>query len=437
MTSLRPVAPAAVAWISRTLEDAGYETWAVGGAIRDALLGRASSEWDLATRATPPQMRHLFRRTVPLGIEHGTVGVLTREGVMYEVTTFRKDVETDGRHAVVEFADSISDDLARRDFTVNAIAWHVARQEFHDPFGGARDLQAGVLRTVGLPEERFREDYLRILRGLRFAGRLGLEIDGATWTAMRTLASHLPTLSPERIREELLKVLASAKPSQALELYATSGALGVLYPELEALRVTDGDAGLRAEQTERRGWDHALRVVDRLPSRLPHLRLAALLRPLERQDIAAILTRLRLSNALIEEVARWAGADCIPPSTASEEDVRRWLSTHGSTRLTAVARLDLAAARSGLGRDARDLAKAVVAAWRRARTVRRSRPPLAVGDLLVDGRDLIGMGLRPGPEFGEILEELLDWVLVDPARNEGRVLTARAREIAARRAGGV
>ncbi|MDX1493489.1 MAG: CCA tRNA nucleotidyltransferase, partial [Longimicrobiales bacterium] len=201
--NLRPDAPPAVRWITRTLEEAGYETWAVGGAVRDALREQPSGDWDLATRARPRQVRKLFRRTVPIGIDHGTVGILARDGTMYEITTFRKDVETDGRHAVVEFADRVEDDLARRDFTVNAMAWHVLREELLDPHGGVDDLRKGVLRTVGAPGDRFREDYLRILRALRFAGRFGLEVEPETWAAARELAENLTKLSPERIREEL------------------------------------------------------------------------------------------------------------------------------------------------------------------------------------------------------------------------------------------
>ncbi|MDH3421587.1 MAG: polynucleotide adenylyltransferase, partial [Gemmatimonadota bacterium] len=151
MASPTPSAPPAVGWIARTLEEGGYDTWAVGGAVRDAYMGRPSGDWDLATRATPREVQKLFRRTVPIGIDHGTVGVLARDGTMYEVTTFRKDVETDGRHAVVSFADTIEEDLARRDFTVNAVAWHPLREVLLDPFGGVGDLERRILRTVGAP----------------------------------------------------------------------------------------------------------------------------------------------------------------------------------------------------------------------------------------------------------------------------------------------
>ena len=209
MNTLRPSAPPAVRWITRTLEEAGHDTWAVGGAVRDALLGRPSGDWDLTTRARPDELQELFRRTVPIGIEHGTVGVLVRDGTMFEVTTFRKDVETDGRHAVVAFADRVEDDLARRDFTINAIAWHVLREELLDPFQGVEDLEAGVLRTVGIAADRLAEDYLRVLRAFRFAGRFALKIEQETWSALCESVRDLPSLSAERIREELIKVLSA------------------------------------------------------------------------------------------------------------------------------------------------------------------------------------------------------------------------------------
>jgi tRNA nucleotidyltransferase (CCA-adding enzyme) len=201
-------APAAVGWIARTLENAGFETWAVGGAVRDVLLGKDSDDWDLATRARPGDVRKLFRRTVPIGIEHGTVGVLAKDEVLYEVTTFRRDVITTGRHAVVEFSDRIEEDLARRDFTINAIAWHPLRDELLDPFDGAGDLHAHRLRTVGDPADRFSEDYLRVLRALRFAGRFQLEIDEATWTALTVATAQLDILSRERARRSCSRSFA-------------------------------------------------------------------------------------------------------------------------------------------------------------------------------------------------------------------------------------
>ena len=226
--------PEQVLWIWRTLEEAGFETWMVGGAIRDLLLGRPADDWDFATRAHPKQIMAAFRRTVPIGVDHGTVGVLASDGTLYEVTTFRRDVETFGRRAVVEFAESIEEDLSRRDFTLNALAWHPDRDELLDPWNGATDLNERILRTVGDPAARFAEDLLRVLRALRFAGQFGLTIEAGTWQALLSAVPELSQLSPERIQEEMMKVLSQAeRPSVALGLYAESGVFAELYPELD------------------------------------------------------------------------------------------------------------------------------------------------------------------------------------------------------------
>ncbi|HEV2146652.1 MAG TPA: CCA tRNA nucleotidyltransferase, partial [Longimicrobiaceae bacterium] len=308
-------APHEVVRIARVLEEAGFSTWAVGGAVRDALAGRAPGDWDLTTAARPGDVRRLFRRTIPVGIEHGTVGVLGKDGRMYEVTTFRRDVETDGRRAKVRFSDTVEDDLERRDFTINAVAWHPLTHEVRDPHGGIDDLRRRTLRTVGEPAERFREDRLRVLRALRFAGRFGLQVDPATWEAARATAPHLPDLSPERVREELFKLLREVhRPSDSLRLYAESGALAELYPEL-ARCVGAPDAG--GEDV----WTHLLRTADALPRSRPLLRLAALLHDVGKPrvdpggDLAYaghagagaaaardLLRRLRCSNAEIDTV---------------------------------------------------------------------------------------------------------------------------------------
>ncbi|MGH7704150.1 MAG: CCA tRNA nucleotidyltransferase, partial [Gemmatimonadales bacterium] len=176
--------PEDVLEIVRTLEAAGFEAWCVGGALRDTILGESNTDHDIATAATPDQVRGLFSHTVAVGERYGTMAVRTRRR-HHEVTTFRRDVRTDGRHAIVEYGVSLEDDLARRDFTVNAIAYHPVRHEWRDPFDGEGDLDRRILRAVGNPEERFREDYLRILRAVRFAARFELAIDPDTWRAAR------------------------------------------------------------------------------------------------------------------------------------------------------------------------------------------------------------------------------------------------------------
>lgn len=441
--------PGAVRWIVRTLEEAGFETWTVGGAVRDALAGRGVGDWDLTTQATPPQMRRLFPRTVPVGVDHGTIGILDRGGTLYEVTTFRRDVETTGRHAVVAFADTLDEDLARRDFTINAVAWHPLREVVHDPFGGVADMEARILRTVGDPAARFSEDYLRVLRGLRFAGVFGLRIEDATWRALVQAVPHLGILSPERIREEMDKVLASDAPSsQSLALYAASGALAALYPEIDRMRGVVRSGG-------RGDWfAHTLRTLDLLPAVANPLRWAALLHGIGEPEpcpddpplpgegkggvrsertllrTAALLARVRSSNARIREVSEVAAAAALSPDAEAPDPVlRRWLASAGRDHLTPVLRIWEAGLLS-------DEAYGVTADRHRYEFLRdrllgiaRAGDPLTVGELAIGGRDLVKLGSRPGPHFGKILDALLEQVLDDPARNEPGLLTREAERM--------
>ncbi|HYD52291.1 MAG TPA: CCA tRNA nucleotidyltransferase, partial [Gemmatimonadaceae bacterium] len=231
-------APDVVVEIAERLEREGFEAWCVGGAVRDALLGHRHLDWDLATSATPEQVRAVFgpRRTIPVGEAFGTVGVLDRDRRMHEVTTFRRDVRTDGRHAEVEFGVSLDDDLARRDFTINAIAFHPLRHVLHDPLGGRRDLEGRLVRAVGEPAARMREDRLRALRAIRFAGRLGFDIEPATWTAIVESAPHLGRLSAERVKQEIEKTLEQVqRPSEAFRRWRDAGAFATLVPALAAI----------------------------------------------------------------------------------------------------------------------------------------------------------------------------------------------------------
>lgn len=402
--------PEAVVEIARRLEDAGFETWCVGGAVRDALLGDPRGDWDLATAARPPQVRALFRRTYPIGIEFGTVGVRGRDGTVYEVTGFRRDVSTDGRHAVIEYADTVDEDLARRDFTINAIAYHPLRRELRDPHGGVQDLEAGVLRAVGDPATRFDEDYLRILRGLRFAGRLGLEIDPVTWQAMREKAPSLARLSGERVREELLKVMADAKPSAALDLYRTAGVLPVLYPEMR----TESDA-----------WSRRLAAVGAIARSRPFLRAVMWLTGVpDASDLEALLRRHRSSNAELDAARVLHATLGLPlPEPDDPRGIRRWLSAVGGDFVGDTLRLHAAGAR-GRGADIRALARVARAILR----VWRSEPPLTVADLAIDGDDLKALGLEPGPRFARILSDCLERVLDDPASNTKETLTRYVSE---------
>jgi len=434
--------PRAVIDIAQQLRDRGYDTWAVGGAVRDALLGLPHADWDLATSARPDDVRRVFQRTVPIGVEHGTVGVLARDGVLYEVTTFRRDVETDGRHAVVEYADTIEEDLGRRDFTINSLAWHPLTEELRDPYGGLVDLRDAVLRTVGEPADRLAEDYLRVLRALRFAGHFVLSIDPRTWAALVAAVPRLPELSAERVREELFKILGKTPhASAALKLYAASGALSHWYAELQSI------VGSESAAADSSGiWQATLIAVDALPHTRPVLRLAALLHaigmPAARtrnlrggwsyagheligaRKAETLLRRLKCSNAEIERVTRliYLQNELFPPD-APPPVVRRWLAHVTPDYGPDLFRLRGVLARAG-GQPVADLAER----WRIARRVLRERPPLTLQDLAVTGHDLKGLGLDPGPLFGTLLHKLHERVLDDPSLNDRERLLRLVRE---------
>lgn len=418
--------PPDVLFIARKLQEAGFDTWTVGGAVRDALAGGRPGDWDLTTAARPRDVQRLFRRTVPVGVAHGTVGVLGRDGRLYEVTTFRRDVETDGRHARVIFADRVDDDLQRRDFTINAVAWHPITHELRDPHGGLPDLRDGVLRTVGDAAERFREDRLRVLRALRFAGRFGLRIDPATWQAARKAAPELVHLSAERVREELLKVLRQVDPpSLSLRLYEQSGALQHLYPELQAcVGVADGDADV---------WTHLLRVVDDVPKHRTALRLAALLhdagKAVDPSDHAStgaalahrLMKRLKFSNAEIDRAVHLVAQHSdVPSPDAPASDVRRWLRRIGRGYVNDLFRLRIADLRARSADDPR--LQETNRLWKRVRGELARQAPLEIGDLAISGAELRALGIPPGPLYGQILRDLLERVTDDPALNDRETL---------------
>lgn len=387
--------PREVLSIARKLEDAGHETWCVGGAVRDNLLGYDNKDFDLATAATPEDVQRLFRRTIPVGVEHGTVAVLDQRRRPHEVTTFRRDVKTDGRHAVVEFGASLEEDLARRDFTINAIAYHPLRHEWRDPCGGRNDLAAKIVRAVGDPAQRFREDYLRILRALRFAARFGFEIDAETWSAAQAHADGLRYLSAERVREEWFGGVATARdPGHFVELWRDVGALARWMPEVS----------MAGEGTE------GLRALGQFPVRDPVLMTAYL-----SADPGATLGRLKCSNLQMERGRRIEEFRRDYPLDTNAAAVRSWMATVGP------AIDDLLAIAQAEGRGG-PLAAAVA-------DVRSAGAPLTLGDLALDGNDLLELGVPPGPIVGEVLRELLGRVLENPAENTREAMQRAARRI--------
>ncbi len=411
---LRLDVPEPVFRLAEQLEREGFETWTVGGAVRDGLRGRPAEreDWDLATRATPAQMRRLFRRTVPLGPEYGTVGVFGEDGTLYEITTFRHDVVTYGRKAVVSFAETVEEDLSRRDFTINAMAWHPLEKRLLDPHGGLRDLRDGILRAVGDPSERFREDYLRVLRGLRFAGSLGLKIEPATWTGLGSAVPGLARLSHERIREELVKVLTAPAPSGTLALYQHSGALEQIL----------GDVVAPVPQA-------VLATVDAVSRDDFELRLAVLLLcgrrdPHDASAVAELLTRLRLSRAEVERTVAAMSGRLGPDASllAGAAERRRWVARMGREGVRDVFRVWEGALAAGTAPHGKDSVRSVTDAIRRDW---REGVPVSVAELAIAGRDLVARGWKPGPRIGEALQRLLEAVWEDAAPNRREALLER------------
>ena len=467
------------------LHGAGHAAYAVGGCVRDSLLGLDPHDWDLCTSARPEQVMALFgeEKCIPTGLQHGTVTV-KQGGRLYETTTFRTEgAYSDGRHPdAVCFVPDVREDLARRDFTINAMAYS-AEEGLIDPFGGRDDLAAHLVRAVGEPERRFEEDALRILRLYRFAARFGFAIDPATGAAARALGPHLDCVSAERIQEELLKLLAAPRPGSYLE----PAVLAVVLPELEP-----------EEQPER--FAELCRTIDRIEPTAENVpaRLAALLWPLGEAGARKALRKLKCSNALTDEVTaleREAGggagsfllghefelrhpADALclerhshpagrcpnsnslfPPQAAvvavAGHSIARPIACGnrvppqrtvlGETPGTPNTTLTVQAKRL-LGRyelqtiqrltalcSARhpEQAEAFAALRAEAEQLTAENACCRVSQLAVNGRDLMAAGVRPGPGLRQVLNALLEAVITGQTPNEKDALLAAAAQFSA------
>ena len=425
-----------------TLHAAGYAAYAVGGCVRDSLLGRTAHDWDLCTSALPQQVMELFgaERCIPTGLQHGTV-TIKYGGQLYETTTFRTEGSyTDGRHPdAVQFVPDVREDLARRDFTINAMAYNEA-EGLVDPFGGQKDLQNGLLRAVGEPQQRFTEDALRILRLYRFAARFGFALDAATARAAQQLAPHLDCISAERIQEELAKLLAAPQPGAYLE----PAVLAVVLPELTP-------AALEAAKP----------VVDACPAGEENLpvRWAALLGALGEADTRRVLKRLRCSNACIEETAvlvreaagqgvrrsfsedRPLGWDPAAAGSRAGDGMARFVSEEKASAHPGDIHLRQLLGRYGLCTVERlcalcaalypQAAPAYALAAQRARQLEADGVCCRVSQLAVNGRDLMAAGIPAGPALRRVLEALLDGVIRAEYPNEKPALLAAAQKISA------
>ena len=409
----------------RRLGEAGHRSWLVGGVVRDLLLSRVRhdpSEFDLATPATPDQVQRLFKKVIPTGIEHGTVTVL-EAGARVEVTTFRGEAEyLDGRRpSRVTFHGDLEADLARRDFTMNAMAWDPLAGELRDPFGGQGDLSRGRIRAVGDARERFAEDGLRPLRAARFVSQLGFALAPATRQAIPAALSVVSQVSRERVAEELSRLLVGAHAADGLETLAVTGLLPVILPRLGAMPA----ARIR----------HALAVAsepfppcapkgaggDRDRCRL--LRLAALLHVLPAEEALQSVVELRLPNRLATAVVALSGArrglDEGPPPALSGDGaaVRRFLSASGRELAPLLLDLWAADARHQGPRTARRIAEVKRMRVRVSAELRRD-PPLAVSDLALGGKEVMDLlGTPGGKDVGAALRHLLEVVLDDPRAN--------------------
>ncbi len=442
MRSLRTTIdpPEPVRELAATLERAGYEAWCVGGAVRDALLGHAHLDWDLATSARPNDVRKVFRRTVPIGIEFGTVGVFDREGRMHEVTTFRHDVRTDGRHAEVEFGASLDDDLARRDFTMNAIAFSPSREELRDPYGGRDDLTRGIVRAVGQARERMKEDRLRALRALRFAGRFGFTIEEATWNAIAESAAHLGRLSRERVKQEIEKTIDQVpNPSLTFRMWRDAGAFATLVPNLArvsdvALAAIDAICRPGAAAELATASDRARGRADQRRQ----LRLALLFAELAPDEAERTLRALRFSNTQVASIVHllscWrtlggAIGSALQSGIPAAPQIRRWAAVTGRPSFPLLIRLAVArwAALRASGQEAPT--PSIVQSFYKQGIRTAYRDPIAIADLAIDGDDLVASGIAPGPALGQILTALRDAVLEDPSCNTRDTLLALARQL--------
>ena len=438
--------PQSVRQILRKLRENGYEAYAVGGCVRDSVLGREPEDWDITTSAMPEETRSLFARTFDTGIEHGTITVLI-DHVGYEVTTYRIDGEyEDGRHPKeVTFTRSLTEDLRRRDFTINAMAYN-DEDGLVDLFGGMEDLKAGIIRCVGNAEERFSEDALRILRAVRFSAQLDFEIEEETKEGIRKLAPTLCKISAERIQAELVKLLISRHPDRLRDAWSL-GITKIILPEFDRMMETEQETPYHCYSVGEHTL-HAMMAVEadkvlRLtmlfhdmgkpekkttdPDGTAHFKgHAAVSEELARE----IMHRLKFDNDTLRKVARlvWYHDYRMP---AGEKYVRRAVNRIGEELFPyylKVRRADAAAQSDYRKEEKEENLSAVDELYEK---IKEEGQCVSLKTLAVGGKDLIAAGVQPGPLIGRILEQLLEEVLEDPGKNEKETLLARVKELTA------
>jgi len=384
--------PKAALQLLHTLKAAGHEAFLVGGCVRDLLRGKAPGDYDLATRARPEEVRACFRKVIPTGIQHGTVTVLLG-GMSFEVTTYRSEGDyVDGRRPLaVHFESSIEEDLSRRDFTINAMAYNPLENCWVDPFGGKVDLQKGCVRCVGDALQRFSEDGLRAIRAIRFATTLNFELEENTQKAIPQRLNVFAKIAIERIREEFLKLLAAPQAQRGMELLLHTGLLEIFLPE-----------AMHAD------FATATRPAQLLP------RLALLL--MKTPNPQTVLQRLKFSNKTTATVLQLIEAQPLPPPHANDACLRRWLS---QTKLPHWKE----ALATGEALEAREESLA-----QRIEALLAQNPALSVDKLALRGKEIgLILGSRPGPHIGKASRFLLKKVLENPSLNSKEALSQLLR----------
>ena len=438
--------PAPVRDLLARLQGAGFRAVLVGGCVRDMIRGTVVLDWDVGTSATPDQAIRLFPGAIPTGLQHGTITVPLRSGPC-EVTTFRIESEySDARRPDrVTFTDDVERDLARRDFTVNAIAWDPIATKDYDPFGGRSDLAGRTLRAVGDPVVRFREDGLRPIRAARFAATLEFDVDPATFEALSGAREQVARVAAERVRDELMKMLQAREPSRGFEVLRRSGLLETVLPELASC--------VAVPQNRYHAFDvyvHTLHTTDAAPAEKPVVRLAALFHDLGKPSTRAekengdatfynhqyesarltevAMNRLRFSREMIERVAHLVQNHMFDyRSEWTDATVRRFVRTVGPENVADLFDLRIAdnlgnGLKTGFPHYLGELTDRIT-------RVIEAQEALSVRDLAVDGGDVMReLGLPPGPEVGRILERLLEEVIEDPALNDRNRLLRRMQQ---------
>lgn len=428
----------------REFHEHGFECFLVGGAVRNLILGHRPSDFDFATSATPQEVASTFRRVIPTGVQHGTVTVVRRDE-SYEVTTYRTEgAYSDSRRPdTVDYVRDIREDLRRRDFTMNAMAFDPDRRVFLDPHGGEDDIGRRLIRAIGTPAERFGEDALRMLRAIRFAAQLEFNIEQATLDAIAVGAKRITAVSAERIRDELTKLLASRKPSYGLRLLESSGLLATILPELAE--------GVGVDQRGNHRFDvfeHSIRACDAAPADDLRLRLAALLHDIgkpraldEAPDgsrrfhghdavsadmTESLLRRLKYPNRTISEVTHLVRHHMFSYTPEwSDAAVRRFVARVGRDAVDDLIALRAADAAAVTGEhvDTRLLGRFAA----RVRSQIDEGQAITLRDLAIGGHDLMAAGIPKGPLLGVVLEALLEAVLDDPELNDRERLIEMAR----------